>query len=44
MVVNSNNVDGFLLPASLSADVDCPYMPLSANASFSDYDITSATH
>lgn len=40
MTVNSNDVQGFLLPATLTADVDRPHMPLSADATFSDYIIT----
>jgi hypothetical protein len=43
MIVSSNNVDGFLLPVSLTADVDCPHMPLSANAAFSDYSVNAPT-
>ncbi len=43
IVVSSNVVDGFLLPVSLTADVDCPHMPLSADAAFTDYTIPSAT-
>jgi hypothetical protein len=42
MVVNSNEVDGFLLPVALTADVDYPHMPLSANAAFTDYSITAS--
>jgi hypothetical protein len=41
MIVNSNDVDGFLLPVTLSADVDCPHMPLSADAAFTDYNISA---
>jgi hypothetical protein len=37
MKINSNDLDGFLLPSSLDADVDYPHMPLSANANFTDY-------
>ncbi|MBV8372353.1 MAG: hypothetical protein JOY69_03765 [Candidatus Eremiobacteraeota bacterium] len=44
MVVSSNNVDGYLLPVSLTADVDCPHMPLTADAAFSDYSITAPVH
>ncbi len=44
MVVNSSDVNGFLLPASLTADVDYPHMPLSANAAFTDYAIAAPTH
>ena len=44
MVVNSTDVNGFLLPASLTADVDYPHMPLSANAAFTDYTIAAPTH
>jgi len=44
MVVNSNDVDGFVLPVSLNADVDCPHMPLSADAAFTDYNITASAH
>jgi hypothetical protein len=42
MTVNSNDVGGFLLPSTLTADVDRPRMPLSADAKFSDY-VVSAT-
>ncbi|MEO6834607.1 MAG: hypothetical protein ABI231_01695 [Candidatus Tumulicola sp.] len=41
MIVSSNDVDGFLLPASLTAEVDYPHMPLSADASFTNYSITA---
>jgi hypothetical protein len=44
MTVNSNDVEGFSLPASLTADVDRPHMPLSADAKFSDYVISAAGH
>lgn len=41
MTIASNDVAGFLLPATLNADVDYPHMfPLSADASFSNYSIT----
>jgi hypothetical protein len=40
MILSSDDVQGFLLPMSLTADVDYPSMPVSANASFSDYSIT----
>jgi hypothetical protein len=43
MNLSSNNVDGFLLPVTLTADVDCPHMPLSADADFTDYSITAPT-
>jgi hypothetical protein len=40
MVITSNDVAGFLLPTSLTADVNYPHMfPFSASASFSDYSI-----
>src|SRR5579871_2817670 len=38
MHVNSSEVDGFLLPASLSAEIDEPHLALSANADFKDYE------
>ena len=34
--------DGYLLPATLTADIDKPHMPLSAHADFSNYDFTVA--
>lgn len=41
MNVTSNQVFGFLLPTQLNADVEYPHMfPLSADASFSNYNIT----
>jgi hypothetical protein len=43
MNLSSNNVDGFLLPVTLTADVECPHMPLSADADFTDYSITAPT-
>jgi len=43
MTVNSDDVQGFLLPATLSAEVDRPHMPLSADATFEDYAIDSST-
>jgi hypothetical protein len=44
MNVSSNDVDGFLLPVTLTASVDYPTMPLSANANFTDYSITAPLH
>ena len=44
MVVSSNNVDGFLLPVALTADVDYPHMPLVADADFTDYSINAMAH
>ena len=44
MNLSSNDVDGFLLPVTLTASVDYPTMPLSANANFTDYSITSPLH
>jgi hypothetical protein len=37
MRVHCTNVEGFFLPAKLSADINEPHMALSANASFEDY-------
>jgi hypothetical protein len=39
--VNLNNVDGFLLPATMTADIDEPHIALSANADFENYDFGS---
>lgn len=41
MVLSSDDVDGFLLPVTLTADVDYPHMPLSADATFTNYSITA---
>ncbi len=38
MDVSCSNVDGFLVPATLTADIDEPHLALSANADFTDYD------
>ncbi len=35
--VTSSDVDGFFLPATISADIDEPHMALSANADFTNY-------
>ncbi len=43
MTVGTGDVQGFLLPATLDADVDRPHMPLSAAATFNDYVISSTT-
>lgn len=41
MNITSNQIFGFLLPTQLNADVNYPHMfPLSADASFSNYNIT----
>ena len=41
MTIASNDLAGYLLPATLNADFDYPHMfPLSADASFSNYNIT----
>ncbi len=37
MNVNFGSVDGFMLPASLTADIDEPHLDLSASAQFKDY-------
>jgi hypothetical protein len=37
MSVSSSDVDGFLLPATATAEVDVPHIALSANADFKDY-------
>jgi len=42
MDVSVSEYDGFLLPATLTADIDRPHMPLSANAAFKDYEFTVA--
>jgi hypothetical protein len=41
MTVNSSEVGGFLLPATLKADIDEPHLALSANADFKNYAFTS---
>lgn len=41
MNVKFGNVNGFLLPTSLTADIDVPHMALSASADFKDYLFTS---
>jgi hypothetical protein len=38
--VSTSNVDGFLLPATMTADIDEPHIALSANADFEDYDFS----
>ena len=43
MTVGSDDVQGFSLPTTLNADVDRPHMPLSADATFHDYVISSTT-
>ena len=42
MDVSVSEFDGFLLPATLTADIDKPHMPLSANAAFNDYEFAVA--
>jgi hypothetical protein len=42
MDVGLSEFDGFLLPATLTADIDKPHMPLSANAAFKDYQFAVA--
>jgi hypothetical protein len=37
MNVNCSDVNGFLVPASLSANIEEPHLALSANADFKDY-------
>lgn len=37
MTLKNDSVDGYVLPVSLTADVDYPHMPMSADASFTDY-------
>jgi hypothetical protein len=39
--VSNSNVDGFLLPVSMKADINEPHMALSASADFKDYDFNS---
>jgi hypothetical protein len=38
--VSTSEVDGFLLPATMTADIDEPHIELSANADFEDYDFS----
>ena len=40
MNINRSNINGFWLPATLTAQIDEPHMALSANADFKDYDFT----
>lgn len=40
--VKVSDVDGFLLPQTLTADINKPHMPLSADADFKDYDFAVA--
>jgi hypothetical protein len=42
MDVSVSDFGGFLLPATLTADIDRPHLPLSANAAFKDYAFTVA--
>jgi hypothetical protein len=35
--VKCSNVNGFMLPAGLSAEIDEPHLALSADAAFEDY-------
>jgi hypothetical protein len=37
MTLKNDSVAGYVLPISLTADVDYPHMPMSADASFTDY-------
>ncbi|HEY3676195.1 MAG TPA: hypothetical protein VGK84_09410 [Candidatus Tumulicola sp.] len=37
MTLTNSSVSGYVVPVSLDADVDYPHMPMSADASFSDY-------
>ncbi len=39
--VNSSDVDGFFLPATMTADIDEPHLSLSADADFKDYDFAA---
>ena len=39
--LNISDVDGFFLPATMTADIDEPHIALSANADFKDYDFGS---
>jgi len=41
MIVNSGEFGGFLLPASMSAAVDYPHMPIAAHADFGDYSFSN---
>jgi hypothetical protein len=41
MSVNSSSIDGFLLPATITAEIDEPHITLSANADFKDYDFSA---
>jgi hypothetical protein len=37
MILKNSSVNGYVVPVSLNADVDYPHMPMSADASFTDY-------
>jgi hypothetical protein len=41
MILSSDDIEGYLLPVTLTADVDYPNMPLSADATFNDYSIAA---
>jgi hypothetical protein len=41
MTLTNDSVNGYVLPVSLSADVDYPHMPMSADASFTNYNFPS---
>lgn len=41
MNVNFSQVNGFLLPATLTADIDEPHLPMRANAEFTNYTFDS---
>jgi hypothetical protein len=39
--VSNSNVNGFLLPVTMKADINEPHLALSASADFKDYAFTS---
>lgn len=42
MILNSNELNGFLLPATMTVQVDYPHMPLHADADFNNYSFAPA--
>jgi hypothetical protein len=43
MTLTDSSVGGYLVPVTLDADVDYPHMPMSAAASFTDYNFSDPT-
>jgi hypothetical protein len=42
--VSSSNVDGFMLPATMTATIDEPHIALSGNATFNDYNFATTAN